>query len=750
MKLYILLFCLLGLSVVAEAKKRGGARAVKVAPRVVRAQATARTVIPRKIRGRVNQPPRQLRPAAPVKTSPLANSNFVFTPYPGRVIHVVRDLHNPVADQAHWSMSPPGLPKIAFCEGPKYHVLGGVQASQSVGASFWRTYQLPTPHVAIKISLQVIASNTIDGCGPQTPGWVCCGPDYYRIMVDNKEVVADCSMLSHKSPPFCNPTRRGGYAGDIAKNVYIRVPHTAPTATIHLVNNANQPLYDEAFGFNYLVVEVIGCPASCKTCASETTCASCHQSAILQNGKCVCKPGAKMLSASPVSCGMTCHASCDGCKQENVCLRCADGAKAITPNLCECKPGYKKVSGSPLKCQKIQCHPSCTLCSGPGANECLECPPNADLKTGGNGATCECKEGFHVETQTPLKCTKSNCDSTCKTCSGPAKNQCTSCKHTNAKLINGECNSCHPVCATCDEYNEFKCKSCGQNQDLVDQNGGKTCKCKNGFYSEKASPLNCQAYTCDKSCKECKGPKNDQCTSCPQDYELINGKCEKIICHPNCKTCSGSKDNQCTSCVDGATLKDTQNGKTCTCLETFKVASTSPLKCEKIPCHHSCDTCTGAGDDECASCRDGANLISEGSGKRCKCKEGFYVKVDKPLTCEKFTECHGSCKTCSGPNNNHCLTCPENSVLYELNGGQGCQCKPGFFEESKIPLKCKKIPCHFSCKICKGPEETTCLECWKNAELVKSEEGQKCECQPPNILWAVSYTHLTLPTIYSV
>eukprot|EP01017_Pseudomicrothorax_dubius_P005793 TRINITY_DN11540_c0_g1_i2.p1 TRINITY_DN11540_c0_g1~~TRINITY_DN11540_c0_g1_i2.p1 ORF type:complete len:315 (-),score=44.63 TRINITY_DN11540_c0_g1_i2:126-1070(-) len=289
--------------------------------------------------------------------------------------------------------------------------------------------------------------------------------------------------------PFCR-TNSGRWGGDLARNVYIEVPHTAETVTIHLVNAANQVLTDEAYGFNSLVIEVISCSKTCATCASADTCATCHPSALLQNGQCICRPGAKVLTQYPRSCTPTCHASCNGCKSQDVCNQCGKGAKLSSPNLCECKPGYKKVKNSPLECEPIQCHPSCTLCSGPGEKQCLECPANAELKSGS-----------------------------------------------------------------------------------------------------------------------------------------------------------------------------------------------------------------------------------------CSCKEGFSAKETKPLTCVK----------------QEVVTCPENANLVEKNGQKTCDCKPGYFEESKTPLKCKRIPCHFSCKLCSGPEAHKCLECYENAEIAKSEEGDNtCECNPPNILWQTS------------
>eukprot|EP01017_Pseudomicrothorax_dubius_P043339 TRINITY_DN7198_c0_g2_i1.p1 TRINITY_DN7198_c0_g2~~TRINITY_DN7198_c0_g2_i1.p1 ORF type:complete len:132 (-),score=20.08 TRINITY_DN7198_c0_g2_i1:94-489(-) len=108
------------------------------------------------------------------------------------------------------------------------------------------------------------------------------------------------------------------------------------------------------------------------------------------------------------------------------------------------------------------------------------------------------------------------------------------------------------------------------------------------------------------------------------------------------------------------------------------------------------------------------------------------AKDTKPLTCVKQPGV---------------VKCPENANLVEKGGVKTCECKPGYLEESKTPLKCKKIPCHYSCKLCTGPQEMQCLECWENAELTVFEgDDHTCECNPPNILWQTSPAYVCGPT----
>eukprot|EP01017_Pseudomicrothorax_dubius_P043338 TRINITY_DN7198_c0_g1_i2.p1 TRINITY_DN7198_c0_g1~~TRINITY_DN7198_c0_g1_i2.p1 ORF type:complete len:287 (-),score=47.52 TRINITY_DN7198_c0_g1_i2:76-915(-) len=239
--------------------------------------------------------------------------------------------------------------------------------------------------------------------------------------------------------------------------------------TFQFVDNSNQPLSDEAFGFNSLVIEVISCSKSCATCSSADACATCHPSASLQNGQCVCKFGQKEESQSPTICSALCHPSCNGCRGQNACQACGKGARPASPNLCECNPGYKKVNDSPLECEPIKCHPSCIVCSGPGADNCLECPRNAELKSG----KCTCKAGFFAKQTNPLTCVKKQ-----------------------------------------------EALKCPENARLVQRGAESTCECKPGYFEESKTPLKCKKIPCHYSCKLCTGPQESRCLECWDNAEL--------------------------------------------------------------------------------------------------------------------------------------------------------------------------------------------------------------------------------------
>eukprot|EP01017_Pseudomicrothorax_dubius_P045547 TRINITY_DN788_c0_g1_i1.p1 TRINITY_DN788_c0_g1~~TRINITY_DN788_c0_g1_i1.p1 ORF type:complete len:213 (+),score=56.57 TRINITY_DN788_c0_g1_i1:64-702(+) len=197
------------------------------------------------------------------------------------------------------------------------------------------------------------------------------------------------------------------------------------------------------------------------------------------------------------------------------------------------------------------------------------------------------------------------------------------------------------------------------------------------------------------------------------------------------------RDRVSTQSTWGAELVNVPGGITCRCTKGTFASSKSPLACTK--CNEDCAECTGPSNSECIACRENQQ-VQDG---KCVCKSGFYAESKAPLKCAKLEKCHDVCATCSGPGQFDCLTCPVNSDLVKKDNGNTCECKKGFFEESRVPLLCKKIPCHYSCKLCTGPEDNKCLECWTNAHLTDHEEsGKKCECQPPNILWETSPNYI--------
>ncbi|KAL4489343.1 hypothetical protein ABPG72_018998 [Tetrahymena utriculariae] len=197
------------------------------------------------------------------------------------------------------------------------------------------------------------------------------------------------------------------------------------------------------------------CHISCNTCVNQSSqddqCTSCFQGYFLdsnQVGRCakcnqncaicnyyqkclVCQEGYKSIYGV---CQMNCDQTCQTCRKPNSkidCLSC-DSSKILIQNSCQncpqgqfpsqnvtcvncvqncqvcssisscsqCLAGY--FLDQKMQCQKIECHPSCQLCTGKSYSECIQC--NETRKLVPHDPTseihlCECREGFSESIQ---------------------------------------------------------------------------------------------------------------------------------------------------------------------------------------------------------------------------------------------------------------------------------------------------------------------------------------------------------------
>jgi len=84
----------------------------------------------------------------------------------------------------------------------------------------------------------------------------------------------------------------------------------------------------------------------------------------------------------------------------------------------------------------------------------------------------------------------------------------------------GACNSCEPLCRTCNGPTEEDCTACFSSRLL--QAGECVRSCQSGFY------LNEQTSTCDQcdnTCLSCDGPGSNQCSSCASNRLSYRGQC---------------------------------------------------------------------------------------------------------------------------------------------------------------------------------------------------------------------------------
>ena len=410
------------------------------------------------------------------------------------------------------------------------------------------------------------------------------------------------------------------------------------------------------------------------------------------------------------------------------CLRCK-GLKFRDPisKLCslDCpKRGYYYGLNTTL-CER--CPPECSHCENP--NACLECAPGLVLYEG--KCILHCPEGFHAEKNTNF-CKA--CDSTCKDCAGSPtscikcaspqilfQNQCVT-KCPSGTFLSKEFNRCLPcddACSTCVGASRSRCTSCKPGLVLFQAQCRTKCPAR---YYHNTEAKSCQAcdYYCHKcsgpsSCEECKPPfvleKNQCVRTCSPGYVLNRVTRACVPCHESCQTCMGPTKDQCLSCKNS---KDSLQGSVCTenCAEgMYRNAETS--QCES--CHPMCKACSGAGKDACTNCVEGLSHKSSQCISSCQVNE--YKNHGKCYVCSS------GCQTCKGPTRQHCLSCNDGGKLFNFTCVKNCPL--GTYERGSngIP-ECEM--CHPSCVTCTRAGADACTSCRMDLYLQGTTCVQQC------------------------
>uniref|UniRef100_A0A3Q3MY85 Fraser extracellular matrix complex subunit 1 n=1 Tax=Mastacembelus armatus TaxID=205130 RepID=A0A3Q3MY85_9TELE len=487
------------------------------------------------------------------------------------------------------------------------------------------------------------------------------------------------------------------------------------------------------------------CHESCAECRgpSQRDCEACSDPAVLlKDGECVPDCGAGFYSQQGVC--YACDSSCASCFPDNPkCMSCPPGT-ALHHGKCITHCPAQHYLDHHGRCRA--CHSSCTACWGPSVSQCTSCPGGLLLHQGqcveacGEGLysqdnTCHSKRRrFNhlkhawissglvvspVASQEVFSVSFSECHPSCWHCAGPSADNCTSCPTASSLhggrcvptcphgffIQDGQCQACHPTCQTCAGPSQADCTSCPPLASL--QGGYCRTSCRDGHFLSavtgeclRCSP-DCQRCTADLQtavgsvCLWCEEPRTwllgDHCiSSCPQGRYAWHGAC--MPCHPSCDTCSGAGPLSCTSCHAGSAL-----------LPSGLCAPKCPLGyydnghriCQA--CDSQCLTCDMGG--VCTSCRDPTKVLLFGECQYDSCAHQYYLNT----TTRACRECDWSCNSCKGPLRTDCLQCMEGYVLQDGVCTQGCS--PGFYRDGD---RC----CDEHCSVCGGP-------------------GQCQQCQPP-------------------
>ena len=237
------------------------------------------------------------------------------------------------------------------------------------------------------------------------------------------------------------------------------------------------------------------------------------------------------------------------------------------------------------------------------------------------------------------------------------------------------------------------------------------------IYLKQCHASSCLSCASDfKTCQTCATGYLKVASSCIKcdlglgRYKINSPPSDCGFCHQSCATCDGPTATDCLSChFSSLQLNYIHPNKTCgPCDELnkyFLVTTVSPKVCES--CHTSCQTCNGKLNTNCLTCPTSSFYFEDKScDPTCQIDAGLYVL--NSIYCNK---CHSSCRSCTGPNPQHCTACYTGAYLHPHDGTCGpCATTNGFFIED---LQC--IKCDPSCKSCTGTPSTSCTACYQTS-----------------------------------
>ncbi|KAL4506092.1 hypothetical protein ABPG72_013853, partial [Tetrahymena utriculariae] len=504
------------------------------------------------------------------------------------------------------------------------------------------------------------------------------------------------------------------------------------------------------------------CTANCNKCDSLTTCIKCSSKHFLAEDKtCVSNCPINFFEQDAIC--QKCSINCDRCSSEQICIICSKMYYIALDGRC--------VSQCPITYIKDETNKKCV------------CRDNSTFK---NNNSCTCNQGYSRDTKNICQI----CPQNCLQCD--IQQQCTQC--SSQFLLNSakQCQSCPSPDFQLDSNNNCLCKA-----NMIQQ--GNQCVCNQG-YSRDANNV-CQQ--CPPNCLGC--DVNQKCITCQSDYILdnanncvcqqhmvqINGLCICIqgysknsnnICvqcpancaqcdaQQNCLTCNTNYylqlDNSCnTQCPSSSQINSTNN-KQCICDSNAAIVQNINCQCNQnyyqngnkcFQCIDNCITCQNQ--SNCQICQKDFILLLNGQCEFCDTKNGFFIKDNLCLSCQKSNclEClnqnqctkYANCgaqftynyisqqceqclwdvqklqcvDNCDLNNQYHNQTYKTCSQCYYLN--QQCQqsCPKGYYYDNKYNC----LLCHASCKSCDGPKQNQCTGCNQFYFLQSDQTCSQCE-----------------------
>jgi TNFR/NGFR cysteine-rich region len=387
---------------------------------------------------------------------------------------------------------------------------------------------------------------------------------------------------------------------------------------------------------------------------------------------------------------------------------------------------------SPTTCGS--CHPACKSCYGPAANNCSSCDTTAGLMLDAPSSSCDCQHDYFKKSLSDISC------SPCVQClSGEFESRACS------MSTNRQCLQCHDSCATCSNSTDTDCLSCNSNSEL--QLDG-TCVCSSGF------TYNAETHQCEP-CHACEVNEFESVPCSP----VIQRQCQS--CHHSCASCRNASEYDCITCglhahlsSDGTCSCDmdyTYNSLAQTCEfctvcrshEYEAVACSMEYDRSCVTCDASCQTCDGPLASNCTSCAVHAHV----SAGRCQCNanytydsfsntcqlcsacssaqyEGSECSHDADRECRA---CDSSCETCTGPLASSCTSC---SVHAHVSAGQ-CQCDADYTYDSssntcQLCSACSSA--QYEGSECSHDADRECRACDSSCQTCSGPLASNCTC----------------------
>ena len=398
------------------------------------------------------------------------------------------------------------------------------------------------------------------------------------------------------------------------------------------------------------------------------TCGSCKEAGA---DKCYTCATTSMIEGTRADDGTL--ASCTPCS--SACSTCA-GPNANECTACSNTSDYElaNVLNGVGTCQ-LKCHSSCGSGQCSAAHQpdkCTACPNTADWEliegeTPGQGT---CRRKCHSSCA-PGQCSQSH-----------AADKCTSCLNTaDWNLVVGstpgegacqrKCHASCPVGECTESHRADKCTSCRNtlDWDLVAGSTPGEGTCRRKCHSSCAPGQCSQSHLADK------------CTGCPNTIDWIleegatagEGRC-KLACDGSCATEQCTQPNQADKCL---------RCKVPQAEFTIVDPATSTGTC--VSCYETCDTCSeNRVADRCLTCRaieTGGSL--ELINGECRCPKGTYLAamVGRKARC---LPCHPSCEACTGPASTQCTSCKSLGSIPKFTTGSSGSCVEVYDGKGKV------------------------------------------------------------------